>query len=483
MAPFPDDFLWGAATASYQVEGAYQQDGKGLSIWDVYSHLPGTTYQGTNGDIAADHYNRYQEDVRLMAEMGLRSYRFSIAWARILPTGRGEVNPAGIAFYNRLIDELLKYQIVPFATLYHWDLPQALQEIGGWENRDVADAFADYAKTCFEQFGDRVQYWITFNEVINFIMLGYRDGLHPPGVKDEGRAVEVTHIVNVAHAKAVAEYRQLAEQGRILNGKIGIAHVLLPGFPISDRPEDIQAYENYEAMDHHWFYDPVLRGEYPQSMWEYYQNKWNAPTVLEGDQTLLKQAQLDFIGINYYQSTFLAHNPIDGVGAAELNVSGEKGSQKESGIPGLFKRVRNPNIEYTDWDWAIYPEGLYEGMKRIQARYGNIPIVITENGIGAKDPIAENGDILDYPRIEYLRQHILACERAIAEGIPLFGYFAWSYIDLLSWLNGYQKQYGFVYVDREKGLERRKKHSYFWYKKVIETHGADVADALRVTPA
>ncbi|HEY9629791.1 MAG TPA: GH1 family beta-glucosidase [Coleofasciculaceae cyanobacterium] len=471
MTTFPIDFLWGAATASYQVEGAYQQDGKGLSIWDVYSHLPGTTYQGTNGDIAADHYNRYSEDVRLMAEMGMRSYRFSIAWTRIFPNGSGEVNPKGIAFYSRLIDELLKYQIVPFATLYHWDLPQALQDIGGWENRAVADAFATYARTCFEQFGDRVQYWITFNEVINFIMLGYRDGLHPPGVKDERRAVEVSHIVNVAHAKAVTEYRQLVDEKKILEGKIGVAHVLLPGFAISDRAEDIQACENYEDMDHHWFYDPVLRGEYPQLTWQYYQNKWGAPTVLEGDLTLLQQAKSDFIGVNYYQSTFLAHNPIDGVGAATVNTTGEKGSQKESGIPGLFKRVINPNIEYTDWDWAIYPEGLYEGLKRIQQRYGNIPIVMTENGMGAKDPIAENGDVLDYPRIEYLKQHILACKRAIADDIPLFGYFAWSYIDLLSWLNGYQKQYGFVYVDREKALERRKKQSYFWYQKVIQSNG------------
>ncbi|GAB4379187.1 MAG: GH1 family beta-glucosidase [Elainellaceae cyanobacterium] len=474
MATFPTNFLWGAATASYQVEGAYQQDGKGLSIWDVYSHLPGTTYQGTNGDIAADHYNRYQEDVRLMAEQGLRSYRFSIGWSRILPDGDGEVNLKGIEFYSNLIDELLKYNIVPFATLYHWDLPQALQDQGGWENREViVNAFVKYAQTCFEQFGDRVQYWITFNEVINFIMLGYRDGIHPPGVQDEKRAVAVTHIVNIAHAKAVAAYRKLVQTGRILDGKIGIAHVLLTGFPISDKPEDIQAHENYEAMDHHWFYDPVLLGKYPELMWNYYQQKGHAPEIQEGDMELLKRAEIDFIGINYYQSTFLAHNPEDGVGATKLNTSGEKGSQKESGIPGLFKRVINSNIEYTDWDWAIYPEGLYEGMKRIQSRYGNIPIVITENGIGAKDPIAPNGEILDAPRIEYLKMHILACQRAIAEGIPLFGYFAWSFIDLLSWLNGYQKQYGFVYVDRDKDLKRRKKQSYFWYQQVIQTNGAE----------
>lgn len=277
---FPDSFLWGAATAAYQVEGAYRQDGKGLSIWDVYSHLPGTTYMGTNGDIAADHYNRYREDVRLMAEMGLRSYRFSIAWARIFPDGTGEVNARGIDFYHRLIDELLKYDIVPFITLYHWDLPQALQDIGGWENRELIAIFARYAKTCFEHFGDRVKHWITFNEAINFIMLGYRDGVHPPGIRDEKRAVEVSHIVNLAHAKAALEYRNLVQTGRIADGMIGIAHVLLPGFPVSDREGDVRACEFYEGMDFHWFYDPVLKGQYPAPILDYYRDQWKAPTVL-----------------------------------------------------------------------------------------------------------------------------------------------------------------------------------------------------------
>lgn len=281
-----------------------------------------------------------------------------------------------------MIDELLKYQIVPFATLYHWDLPQALQDIGGWENRAIADAFVTCTRTCFEQFSDRVEYWITFNEVINFYYAWLSRWIHPPGIKDERRAVEVNHIVNIAHAKAVAEYRQSVQNERILNGKIGIAHVLLPGFPISDWQEDIRAWENHEAINHRWFYDPVLLGEYPQPMWEYYQHKWDVSTVLEGDQALLQQAQIDSIGVNYYQSAFLAHNSVNGVGIITVNTPGEKGSQKESSIPGLFNRVINPDIEYTDWDWVIYPKGLYEGMRRIQERYGNIPILITENGMG-----------------------------------------------------------------------------------------------------
>ena len=243
MKTFPKNFLWGAATAAYQVEGAFQQDGKGLSIWDSYSHLPGTTYMGTNGDIAVDYYNRYQEDVGLMAEMGLKSYRFSIAWTRIFPRGIGEINPKGIEFYNNLINALLKHDIVPIVTLYHWDLPQGLQDIGGWENRRLIDIFAHYARTCFEHFGDRVRYWITFNEAVNFIMLGYRDGLHPPAIRDEKRAVEVSHIVNLAHAKSVIEYRKLIRENKILDGMIGIAHVLMPGFPVSETEEDSRACE------------------------------------------------------------------------------------------------------------------------------------------------------------------------------------------------------------------------------------------------
>jgi len=472
MKSFPENFLWGAATAAYQVEGAYQQDGKGLSIWDIYSHLPGTTYQGTNGDQAVDHYHRYQEDVRLMAEMGLKSYRFSISWPRLFPTGTGEVNLRGLQFYSDLIDELLKYDIVPVVTLYHWDLPQALQERGGWENRELIALFAQYAKTCFERFGDRVRHWITFNETINFIMLGYRDGVHPPGVKDEKRAVEVSHIVNLAHAQAVLEYRKLVREQRISDGLIGISHVLLTGFPITDAPDNVRAWEWYEEMDFHWFYDPSLTGRYPQRLLEYYQTRLQAPTLLDGDRALLQSAPSDFIGINYYQSTFLAHNPADGVGFSAINVSGEKGSQKESGIPGLFKRVQNPNVAYTPWDWSIYPEGLYEGMKRIKDRYGPIPIMITENGLGDKDPISPTGEILDTPRIDYLRDHLRACQRAIDEDIPLMGYFVWSFIDLLSWLNGYQKQYGFVYVDHAHNLQRKKKQSYFWYHELIKRNGA-----------
>lgn len=474
ITTFPKNFLWGAATAAYQVEGAYQQDGKGLSVWDIYSHLPGTTYMGANGDIAVDHYHRYQEDVRLMAELGLRSYRFSIAWTRIFPAGTGEINEKGVEFYNNLINELLKYHIVPVVTLYHWDLPQGLQEIGGWENREVIDHFVQYAKTCFECFGDRVRYWITFNEPINFIMLGYRDGLHPPGVRDEKRAIEVTHIVNLAHAKSVIEYRKWVQQEKIPDGRIGIAHVLLPGFPLHQTEEDLRACEYYEEMDFHWFYDPGLKGEYPERMRQYYQDKWQAPTICDGDLVILKSATIDFIGINYYQSAFLAHNPIDGVGTAAMNVTGEKGSQPESGVPGLFKKVLNPEIEYTAWDWAIFPEGLYQGMKRIQERYGEIPIMITENGLGDKDPIGESGEVLDEPRIEYLCKHIRWCKRAVAEGIPLIGYFAWSFIDLLSWLNGYQKQYGFIYVDHKQCLKRVKKQSYFWYQKLIQTNAEKI---------
>lgn len=469
---FPSDFLFGAASASYQVEGAYQADGKGTSIWDVYAHLPGTTFEGTNGDVAVDHYHRYQEDVKLMAEQGLRSYRFSIAWTRIFPNGRGEVNQKGLQFYSDLVDELLKYEIVPFVTLYHWDLPQALQDEGGWENRQVADDFVAFAKVIFETLGDRVKHWITFNEMVVFATHGYKTALHPPGVRDERRALNVSHIVFLAHAKTVLLYKQLIAENTVSAGEIGITHVINPSYPASNKPEDLRACAIAEGQNFEWFYDPVLKGEYPQAILEMYIRESGFECPTSDDMALLKQAAPlnDFIGINYYQSAMYAANT-EGIGFQGMNTDGKKGSQTENGEPGRWKAVRNPNVEYTDWDWAIHPEGLADGMRRIQARYGDIAIYITENGLGAVDPIAEDGSIPDDMRIDYVKKHLLACVDVLNEGINLKGYYMWSFTDLLSWLNGYKKQYGFIYIDHQRNLERRKKKSYFWYQEVIATDG------------
>ncbi|MGL4663053.1 MAG: GH1 family beta-glucosidase [Culicoidibacterales bacterium] len=474
---FPKGFLFGAASASYQVEGAYQEDGKGTSIWDVYAHLPGTTFEGTNGDVAVDHYHRYQEDVKLMAEQGLKSYRFSIAWTRIFPQGRGEVNLKGVQFYSDLVDELLKYDIVPFVTLYHWDLPQVSQDEGGWENRQIADDFVEFAKVMFEALGDRVKHWITFNEMIVFTNLGYKIALHPPGVRDEKRALNVSHNVFIAHAKTVLLYKQLVAEKKVIAGEIGITHVINPSYPASDNPEDLKACAIAEGQNFYWFYDPVLKGEYPKETLEMYMQDCGFEMPCSEDMVLLKQAAPlnDFIGINYYQSAMYAANP-EGVGFQGMNTDGKKGSQAENGEPGRWKYVRNPNVEHTDWDWAIHPEGLADAMRRIQVRYGDIAIYITENGLGAVDPVESDGSIPDDMRIDYVKRHLLACVDVLNEGINLKGYYMWSFTDLLSWLNGYKKQYGFIYIDHENNLERRKKKSYFWYQEVIATNGASLIE-------
>lgn len=468
------DFLWGAATSAYQIEGAYLEDGKGVSIWDVFSHIPGNTLDGSNGDIGADSYHRYKEDINLMKEMKLKSYRFSIAWTRILPNGKGEINKKGIEYYNNVINELLKNKIVPFITLYHWDLPQKLQDKGGWESNEISDEFLEFARICFEAFGDRVKHWITFNEPIIFSRLGYIDGLHPPKVYNEERFLRVTHNINLSHYKAVKQYRKLIKEGKILSGEIGITNVLEPALAASDKPEDIKASNIYEGFWTYWFYDPILKGEYPEEILKIYKEKGYNIDYLKFDNEILQDGKSDFIGINYYQPSYIAANPLENpVGKAIMNTKGIKGSQKESGEPGLYKKVFKKELNYTDWDWLIHPEGLYIGMTRIKERYGDIPIYITENGMGAFDKL-ENDTIQDDYRIDYLREHIKICKKAIQDGIKLKGYFAWSFIDLLSWLNDYKKRYGFVYIDRENNLRRIKKNSFYWYKKVIESEGEEL---------
>lgn len=465
---FPKNFLLGSATAAYQIEGAWNEDGKGPSIWDNYSKIPGKTFEGTNGDVAINHYHRFKEDVKSMAEMGLKAYRFSIAWTRILPNGKGEVSEKGIQFYSDLIDELLKYDIVPMITLYHWDLPQALQdEYQGWESREIIEDFANYAKVCYENFSDRVKYWIVMNEPNIFVSLGYTLDLHPPGFTDPVKALNAGHITALANARAIQIFREME-----IDGEIGASIAYGPAYGASESEGDQIALQNYYDHNVWWWFDPYFHGTYPEAALAYNQEKYNAPQILDGDMELLQSAKSDFIGINYYCTQMIAENK-EGVGFNGMNTTGEKNSQVENGVPGLFKYVRNTNLEYTDWDWAIDPDGLRYGMHQLKDRYG-LPIIITENGLGAADPIEEDGFVNDTPRIDYLREHVIACQNALNEGIDLRGYCTWSYIDLLSWLNGYKKQYGFIYVDHKNNLDRRKKASYFWYKKVIETNGQEL---------
>lgn len=466
---FPKDFLFGAASASYQVEGAWNEDGKGVSNWDVFSKIPGKTFEGTNGDVAVDHYHRYKEDIRLMAEMGLESYRFSISWPRIIPTGDGEVNPKGLEFYNNLIDECLKYGIVPFVTLYHWDLPQVLEEDGGWTNKRTVEAFVKYAQVCFEAFGDRVKHWITFNEAVVYCSLGYLDGAHPPGIKnDVKKYFQATHNTFLAHAKSIENYKKLKQYG-----EIGITHVFAPAFSIDDKEENIKATEHANIYSTHWYYDPILKGEYPKYVVDEITKKGFLPDWTEEELEIIKNAadKNDFIGLNYYQPQRIMKND-----TGEKKESSRENSTGAPGNPsfdGVYKTVMMEDKKYTKWGWEISPEGFLDGLRMLKERYGDVKMYITENGLGDVDPIIED-EIMDIPRIKYIEEHLRAVKLAIKEGINLKGYYAWSVIDLLSWLNGYKKQYGFIYVDHKNNLDRKKKASFYWYKSIIENRGQDL---------
>ncbi|OIJ16642.1 aryl-phospho-beta-D-glucosidase [Anaerobacillus alkalilacustris] len=470
LKPFPENFLWGAASAAYQVEGAWNVDSKGPSNWDQFVRIPGKTFKGTTGDVAVDHYHRYKEDVQLMAEMGMKTYRFSVAWARIFPNGKGEVNEKGLQFYDNLINELIKYEIEPILTIYHWDLPQALQdEYGGWESRNIIVDFTNYSVTLFKRFGDRVKYWVSLNEQNVFTMLGYKTALHPPGVKDDKLFYQVNHHANLANASVIKEFRKY-----VPDGKIGPSFAYAPAYTFSSKPEDILAMENAEEFNSHWWMDVYAWGHYPKTTWNYLEENGLAPSVEEGDFQLLKEGKPDFMGVNYYRTMTYEKNPLDGVTEGHFNTSGKKGTSEDTGIPGVFKTIKNPNLEATNWDWEIDPTGLRIGLRRITNRY-QLPILISENGLGEYDKLEENDFVNDDYRIDYIKSHLLAVQEAITDGVEMIGYCVWSFTDLLSWLNGYQKRYGFVYVDRdeedEKELRRIKKKSYHWYKEVIETNG------------
>ena len=415
----PNNFLFGAASASYQVEGAWNEDGKGLSNWDVFSKIPGKTFENTNGDVAVDHYHRYKEDIALMAEMGLESYRFSISWPRVFPNGTGEVNEKGLEFYNNLIDECLKHDIVPFVTLYHWDLPQALEEKGGWKNKETVDAFVRFADTCFQSFGDRVNHWITFNEAVIFCSLGYLTGAHPPGIEGDVKGYfQTTHNVFVAHARAVELFKQSGH-----TGEIGITHVFNPAFSIDDAEENKFAEMHANAYATHWFYDPILKGEYPEYVVNGLNEQGLLPDMTEEELDVLKRTapMNDFIGLNYYSPQRVMKND-----SALVMAGGRENSTGRPGNPsfdGVYKTVKMDDKVYTKWDWEISPEAFLAGMHMLKDRYGDVKIYITENGLGDVDPIVD-GEIMDTPRIEYIEGHLRAVKHAVQQGINVAGYYA-----------------------------------------------------------
>lgn len=470
---FPNDFFFGAATAAYQVEGAWNEDGKGPSNWDVFSKIEGKTLNGTNGDIAIDHYHRYKDDVALMGKMGLESYRFSIAWTRIYPDGTGKVNQKGLDFYNSLIDECLKYGVVPFVTLYHWDMPAALEEKGGWTSRETVDAFVRFAETCFDCFGDRVKHWITFNESVYFLRFGYITGAHPPGHHNDQKGF-FEAIVNMhrAHALSVIAYKERKQYG-----EIGFSHGFAPNFALNDCKGNKEAELHANMFESYIYLDPVYLGTYPKYCEEALSRRGLRLPYDEEDLDLFKKASelIDFIGLNYYHP-----NTVRKADAAKVSIDYSReastGQKKQYYFDGFYEIVKPEGREYTKWGWEVSPEALLQGMQMLRERYGlNIRFYITENGLGDLDKKDEEM-IDDTPRIEFIEKHLLALRKGIEAGMNIKGYFAWSFIDLLSWLNGFEKQYGFVYVDHENGLKRSEKRSFYWYKETIEKRGENLKE-------
>jgi beta-glucosidase len=445
---FPDHFLWGAATSAYQIEGSPRADGAGPSIWERFSHTPGKVLNGDTGDVATDHYHRYAADVDLMAKLGLTSYRFSIAWGRILPQGTGKVNAAGLAFYDKLIDALLAKNIAPMVTLYHWDLPEALDARGGWLNRDIANWFAEYASIVFRAFDDRVPKWVTLNEPWVITHEGYSLGTHAPGHRNFREVPIVTHNLLRAHGSAVQAYRAIGKH------EIGLVNNLEPKYPASDSPEDIAATARADAYMNRQYLDPMFLGEYPRELTEAFGDAW--PEFPASDWPLI-QTPFDFLGINYYSRNVVRDAP---------------------GEPPLHAaRVRQSGSLHTEMDWEVFPAALTRVLVWIKDRYGNRPMYITENGSAFDDPAhATSGAIDDPLRVSYLREHLRAAHDAIAQGVDLRGYYAWSLLDNFEWAFGYARRFGIVHVDFDT-LERTPKASARFYSDVIRSHGAVLAGA------
>lgn len=482
MDSFPEDFLWGGATAANQYEGAYLENGKLPSVADVQPHgvfgYPDRNAKFYPTHEGIDFYHHYKEDIARMAEMGLKTYRFSIAWTRIYPQGNGKVNETGLAFYDNVINECLKYGIEPMVTIYHWDMPQALEDAyHGWENPQIIEDFVTYAVTLFERYGDRVKYWITMNEQNIFTSMGWMEGLHPPGKTDQLKLFyQVNHHANVAHARSVLELKK-----RFPHAMVGASFAFSPCYAIDCRPENAMAKADFDDLRNYWWLDIYGYGRYPKSAMKYLKSIDCAPDITADEMQDIRQAAslIDFMGVNYYQTAVAEYNDIYGVGANhEVNTTGEKGTAKISGVPGLYKNPANPYLKTTDWDWTIDPMGIRMCCRTITSRY-DLPIIISENGLGAFDKLEEDKTIHDPYRIEYLRAHIAELKKAVADGCEVLAYCTWSCTDLLSWLNGYQKRYGFIYVEREEDdasatLNRYPKDSFHWYAEVIKTNGQNL---------
>ena len=430
------EFVWGVATSSYQIEGAANEGGRGQSIWDTFCKVPGKVANFDNGDIACDHYHRFKEDLDLMKWMGVKAYRFSVAWPRVIPDGVGRVNEMGLDFYDRLIDSLLEREIAPWLTMYHWDLPEALQIRGGWNNREVVEWFGEYAEVLTSRFGDRVKNWMTLNEPLCIAWLGHLYGDMAPGIKDLQTALNVSHNLLMSHGLACQVIRS-----NVSEANVGIVINVTPAVPATESQEDSNAAQLADGFDNRWFLDPVFGRTYPADVID---NLGASPEIHSGDMKLIAQ-DLDFLGVNFYFRQTVAAD------------------QNSKPLP--IRSVNRENVKRTAMNWEVHPQAFEEILLRISKEYSPKAIYITENGSAWNDEVI-NGEIIDDERIDYLARHLDAMRSAREQGAPILGYFAWSFLDNFEWAYGYEKRFGLIYVDY-KTQTRAPKKSAFFYRQLL----------------
>jgi beta-glucosidase len=451
---FPQGFVWGVATSAYQIEGATGEDGRGESIWDRFAKTPSKVEDGSNGDVACDHYHRWKEDVALMKRLGVGAYRFSVAWPRILPTGRGAVNVRGLDFYARLVDELLDSGIEPFVTLFHWDLPQPLQDEGGWPTRSTAEAFVEYAEAICRRLGDRVRHWITHNEPWCASMLGHQVGRHAPGLSDWGAALAASHHLLLSHGWAVSVVRSHSP-----SAEVGITLNLFPTVPASESPEDRDAARHCDGYFNRWFLDPLYREAYPSDMVADYVDRGHLRSkgldfVRPGDMKAIA-TPTDFLGVNYYNRCVVRSDRID----------------EAKNLPRTVDLA--PRSEWTEMGWEVYPDGLFQILERLRVEYALAKMYVTENGASYSDAPDSSGRVADERRTRFLRDHMIAARRAMDRGATVAGYFVWSLLDNFEWERGYGQRFGIHWVDY--ATQRRvPKDSALWYRRVIDDNAVTI---------
>lgn len=450
---FPDDFVWGAATSAYQIEGAWNEDGKGESIWDSFAHTPGKIKNGDTGDVACDHYYRWYKDVDLMQMIGLNAYRFSISWPRVLPRGRGEINQAGLDFYDELVDHLMEVRIDPYVTLNHWDLPQALQDEGGWVERSTAEAFVEYAEVVSRRLGDRVKHWFTHNEPAVIAYVGHLIGTHSPGIKDLGTAMRVSHHLLLSHGWAVSILRRFS-----LGAEVGIVLNINHRVPASPSAADFHANRRDDGLWTRWYLDPLYGRHYPADILA---DEVSAGNLTEETMQCVQMGDLqtiatrtDFLGLNYYTR----------------HVTRSQTIPEERNLPSTVELPPKDKQHWTEMGWEVYPQGLYEVLCRLYFEYQVPKIYITENGCSYSDGPDQSGRVRDHCRVNYLREHLAAAQLAMLSGVPLAGYFVWSLLDNFEWAFGYSQRFGIFWVDYDT-QERIPKDSARWYHNVIAKNG------------